>query len=237
MFEEQDPADWWKGAHRPQPRPIGPGRHAPAPLDPSLRLSDCMAEFMRRQEAAGVAPGTLKQSRLTLWSIGEFVACDPPRRELAAQTPAAYLDWLRTTPVAPRLAGSLPKRFTPESFRAFLRDPPRRKRAAPDLRSEQTCGRYWRHACPFFAMLDLDRRDRPNLDLPPPAVPLRSTVCDWWRDCLGGRHGGTPAERRRVVMTQALVLLTGMRIDECLAAREIQRGRESLRAFADAAFG
>ena len=55
--------------------------------------------------------------------------------------------------------------------------------------------------------------------LPPPLVPTRATVRGWWRDCLSGPAvAGSAADRRRVVLTQALVLATGMRIEECLAA-------------------
>jgi len=43
-------------------------------------------------------------------------------------------------------------------------------------------------------------------------------VRDWWRDALAGGVPPTAGRRRGVVLRQALILLTGMRIDEALEA-------------------
>ena len=154
----------------------------------ALKLSEAVAEFLRRQAERGIRQSTLTQFRLTAWSVIEFVGCDSPRRELPEDLPARYVEWLRTTPIAPRKSGTLPKTISPESVRAFFMWPPRKKKADGKQREEQTIGRYWRHAAPLFQWLglgtELHRDDRPNMALPPPLVPMRSDVADWWRDCL-----------------------------------------------------
>ena len=200
---------------------------APAKDRGVLRLSEEGAEFLRHQTARGLRPATLTQYRLAVWSFLEYVGCDllDPRRELPKDTNVQYVHWLRNTPIAPRKAHSLPKAITPASVRQFLLCPPRRSRPGA-LRQENTVGRQWRHAWPFLKWLGLpveieDRRQKPKLALPPPLVPSRATIRGWWADCLGtGQTAAMPpyAQRRRVVLTQALVLLTGMRIGEALRA-------------------
>jgi integrase len=179
----------------------------------------------------GLGDRSLSDYRNTLWSIIEFFACDPPIRELGDEAPRKYLAWLRETPVAPRRPRSLPREITPGTVSGFLGWPPKRA-AARGPRGEQTVGRYWRTAKGFFQFLGMPTAlaldERPNLALPPPLVPGKRDVARWWQEYLeegrdtraiaaGAYPRGSAAER--VVLMQALVLLTGMRLGECLAAR------------------
>ncbi|MGO9113382.1 MAG: hypothetical protein ACLP9L_29480 [Thermoguttaceae bacterium] len=189
---------------------------------PLLHLSEAAAAFLANQIARGLAKRTIEEYRLVLWSILEYAGCDPPIRELPGDTCVRYLRWLRVTPSAPRRSKTLPRNLSPGSVAGFFAFPGRRKQTA-SYRQEQTIGRYWRHAEPFFAFLGLkteieDKRDRPNLVLVPPLVPSRKTIRNWWRDALTGAIPPPPSKRRQVVLVQGLVLLTGMRIDEALEA-------------------
>ncbi len=189
---------------------------------PLLHLSEACAEWLGRERARGLAPLTLADIRLVLWSIIEFADGDPPQREMDAGFPLAYLHWLRATPMARRKAKSLPREFTRRSVAAFLAWPPRRERAT-GRRSEQRIGHYWTHAVGFFKFLglaipELAKHEEPNMAIPPPLVPTRGTVRAWWRDALRPAPGREPGAGRRVVLTQGLTLATGMRIDEALSA-------------------
>jgi len=187
-----------------------------------LKVSEAAAEFMRRQAARLREKRTLDEFRVKIWSFFEFLGCDPPQRELPGETPAKFLEWLRRTPIAPRKQ-RLPKEFSPPAVAGFFQFRPRRKKSDGQLRTEQTVGQYWRTIRPFLEFLglrtELEDLDRPNLALPPAMVPMRSTIRQWWEDCLAS--GESPCNRRRVVLTQGLVLCTGMRIKELLSARTI----------------
>lgn len=196
-------------------------------------LSSVAAEFIATIEERELDPATLAEYRTALWYLFEFVGCDAPCCELVAETPARFLDWLRKTPIAPRMSKTRPKGFTAAGVSAFFRWPPRKK-ATNKFRCEQTVGKYWRHIQPFFEYLgmptELKKRGaghRPNLDLPPALVPMRQTVIEWWQDTLTAvnmpastkrRRLPTASQRRHVVLVQGLVYLTGMRIEEALAA-------------------
>ena len=97
------------------PRPAA----LPATSRPLLRLSEAAAEWLTRETARGLAQRTLDDIRLVLWSVIEFAGCDPPQRELQEDFPAAYLHWLRVTPVAPRKAKTLPRAFARQWPRSF----------------------------------------------------------------------------------------------------------------------
>jgi len=196
-------------------------------------LSSVAAEFMTAVESRELDKDTLAEYRTALWYLFEFLGCDPPCRELAGDTPPKYLDWLRKTPISPRMSKTRPKVFTAAAVNAFFKWPPRKKTTAK-LRTEQTVGKYWRHIAPFFEFVglptELKKRGpgrKPNLDLPPALVPMRTTVVQWWADTLTAaampantkrRTLPTARQRRRVLLVQALVYLSGMRIEEALAA-------------------
>ena len=75
----------------------------PAPqARPLLKLSEAAAAFMEATRNRGLAARTIAEYRLAAWSVIEFIACDAPIRELACDTPARYVDWLRATPSSPR---------------------------------------------------------------------------------------------------------------------------------------
>ena len=202
---------------RAPPRPPAPAHW------PDATLATAAGDYLTRRRADLLSDSTIQADREMLWSVIEFVACDTPLRELMPDTAQQYLQWLRVTPSAPRKPRSLPKQITPASVSAFLTWPPKRTQTAKH-RNEQTIGRYWRHAKPFFRGLglaiELTRRQRPRMALPPNPVPTRKEVVRWWQEYLGGAAGtATAAERHRVVLTQGFVLLTGMRVGEALAAR------------------
>jgi len=131
------------------------------------------------------------------------------------------MEWLRTTPAAPRRPWSLPRKITPATVLDFLVKPPARAEAG-ELRDEQTIGHYWRMGRPLLEWMGLDvrlkRRERPDMTLPPPNVPPKRVVLKWWQETLGTDGTATKSDRRRVVLMQGLVLLTGMRIGEALKA-------------------
>jgi hypothetical protein len=194
-------------------------------------LSERAASFME-MIARGRKPRTVDEYRKTLWYIFEFVSCDCPARELGSDTAQRFLDWLTDTPIAPRKSKTLPERFSPQSVAAFFAWPPRRTKTET-LRQEVTILRYWHQSKPFFDFLGLpthlDRDQRPSAELPPPAVPGQQAIAAWWRDMLTAssmpessarkrRFLPQPAERRRVVLIQAFLYLTGLRMEEALIA-------------------
>jgi len=196
-------------------------------------LSSVASQFMEWLESRELDPATVAQYRIALWYFFEFVGCDCSARELADDTPAKFLEWLRNTPIAPRMTKTLPRTFTASGVSFFFRWPPRRKKAK-GLRVEQTVGRYWRHVSPFFEFAGLSTAlhkrgpgHRPNLDLPPALVPMRTTILNWWLDTLTAtsmpaktkrRLPPTACQRRCVTLIQGLIYLTGMRIEEALTA-------------------
>jgi integrase len=185
------------------------------------RLSEVFLEFLNWQRSRGRSPRTLLEYQSVFWGLVEFLQCDPPLRELPAEVMAGFLRWLREEPIRRRPAWSLPREINSATVGDFLRRPGRRLPAGPP-RSEQTIGRWYREADRFFRWAGLEcpieAEDRPNLALPPPLVPRRAEILAYWQQVLDGGWSCAAAVRRRVVLTQALVLLTGMRIGELLAA-------------------
>jgi integrase len=181
-------------------------------------LSDAAADFMAELKRSGVAARTVKGTQEDLWYFIEFCGADIPIRELRSDTPAKWLQWLRETPQRRRRPWSLPRQITPGTVSGFFAWPPKRA-AAGQPRSEQTIGRFWSSLRPFFDYLGLPtklhRDDRPNMALPPPLVPRRSDVREWWHEYLSLDRLAAP----RIVLMQAACLLTGMRIGELLGAR------------------
>jgi integrase len=214
----------------------GSARRTPASLDPKTRLSEAAAKFLADQEnQAGNRLRTLQEYSTAIWYVIEFAGADLAVEQLPADFARRWIEWLRMTPWSPRKPWTRPRRITAETVSAFLAWPPFRE-LCQGLRREQTIGRYWRHGRPFLASLGLDvrlpkkrrgsRRDggrdhAPRLALPPPLVPRRSDVIHWWRETLDPGNGPARASlRRRVVLMQGLVLLTGCRIGELLAAQQ-----------------
>jgi hypothetical protein len=186
-----------------------------------------------QENQAGNRLRTLQEYQTAIWYLIEFAGGDLAVADLPADFARRWIEWLRMTPARPRKAWTRPRRITPETVRAFLAWPGDRKPPSENPRREQTIGRYWRHGRPFLAALGLDvhlprkrrggaggRDHAPRLALPPPLVPRRSEVVAWWQETLDARNGTARASlRRRVVLVQALCLLTGCRIGELLAAR------------------
>jgi len=205
----------------------GPPRGLTAAIDtpyeppvarPLLRLSDGLAAFFTDWlPDRDLKAGTLAEYRKAAWMFVEFVGCDAPLRELPADTFRRFLRWLRGTAIAPRTPWSLPKAITPATVAAFLASAPSRETTQGDRR-EYSLQHYLAHVKPmleFFGIpTAIPRRERPTLRLPPPMVPSLETIAAWWRDAV--LHG---AKGVRVVLTQALVFLTAMRIEETLKAR------------------
>ncbi len=205
----------------------------PKTRDPSARLSVAAQRFL--DEAVSVYGNrwrTVQGKTCSIWYLIEFVGRDPAVGELPADLLRRWVEWLRTTPAAPRKPWTMPKRITPETVAAFLSWPPERSQTL-QRRSEQTLGRYIREARAFLAGLGLDvrlpkkrrgvpsRDHAPRLALPPPLVPAWSDIARWWSETLDPENG--PARdslRRRVVLMQGLVLCTGCRIGELLNARQ-----------------
>ncbi len=211
----------------------------PTNQNPNLKLSQAAADFMAQIEARELDPETVSEYRTAIWYLIEFVGCDAPLSELTAETPARFIDWLRKKPIAPRLAKTRPKTFTAAAVSAFFQWPPR-TRQTTRLRTEQTVGKYWRTIAPFLQAIglptELRKRGpgrRPCLDLPPALVPMKAQIVAWWQDTLTAaamrettkrRCPPTARQRRRVLLVQGLVYLTGLRIEEALAAllRDLQ---------------
>ncbi len=193
--------------------------------------------FMARQEnQAGNRLRTLQEYQTALWYVIEFAGRDAAVGELPADFARQWVQWLRMTPAAPRRAWTRPRTITAETVSAFFAWPPPRGQPSATPRREQTIGRFWRMGRPFLAGLGLEvalpKRPRggrglggrdyaPRLTLPPPLVPTRSQIAAWWQAMLDPGQGTARASlRRRAVLMQAWVLLTGMRIGEALAARQ-----------------
>ena len=211
-----------EGSHASTSTTMSSGADSPPPQTrPLLLLSGDSAEWFAREAARGAAKASLKLLRQTLWSIIEFVQSDSPTRELGENLPEQYLDWLTNVPTGPRRMWALPRDFSAATVKRFLSLPPRRQ--SENYRNEQTCGTYWRLAKPFFAHVGLDTavRKEPSCDIEAPWPPTRRAIAAWWQDCLQGPvcRDATAADRRRVVLVQSIIYLTGMRLKETLLAR------------------
>ncbi len=200
-----------------------PPAFVPPELWPDARLSDALTWHYQRLRG-----GTRwrKKRFYAFWELVKFLQGDFPLREVRFD-PNRFLCWLDATPIAPRLSRSLPPDFSHESLVRFLRQPPPTA-AGRGQRSEQRLGGLWRAVRPLAAWLhwptQLDERIRPSTALPEPWVPLLAEIGAWWREILArpaylpGRRGrAVPwTLRRRIVLTLALALLTGMRRGELL---------------------
>ena len=194
--------------------------HAAPASSPEIRpgllyVSTAAGDFLAAQAKSGISKGTLAKYRQGIWSLIEFLGGDYPTQELIKKDlTASWSTWLRETPAAPRRPGTLPKEITPDTVRSFLATPP--PRAKPGEFREQTVGSYFCYARKFLARLgcevELSKQDRPNLALPPPLVPTPAIVRDWWSGYLRDNRPRT----QRVVLMQAFLLLTGMRLGEAL---------------------
>jgi integrase len=201
---------------------------------PTLRLSEAAVRFLCYQRnVCGNAPRTIDEYETAIWYLIEFAAADSPIGQLDRQRfGRRWMEWLRTTPQQPYRPWSRPRQITPATVAAFLQwKPPRGQPGAP--RDEQTLGRYWRQGRRFLAAIGvstkLPRAPRgtvvandyaPETDEPRPLTVDELEIAEWWRETLDPSHGhARMTTRRRVVLMQALALLTGCRIGELLAAR------------------
>jgi hypothetical protein len=190
------------------------------PPGPDAALSEGIARLMLRLEQEGSAELTLAHYRQTAWSLFEFLGRDPPIGQLDRETAARWLDWLRTTFVYRRARGAYPKWFTPSSVSAFLACMPT-KRTQERLRSAGTVAQYRAQGCYILRWLgipvEMERRKRRKFHRLPPIVPKIEAIAARWQATLQA-PAVTPAHRRQVVLTQALILLWGVRLKEGLTA-------------------
>ena len=189
------------------------------PPPPTARLTEGIRCFLLRQEQEGSKAKTLAEYAGAAHSILEFLGHDPPIGELA-DTAANWLDWLRTTPHYRRDRDAYPKHFETESWLAFFAAPPP-KRSTGKLRGAETVAKYRRQGCRLLRWLgvsvELERRKRRKFRRLPPIVPKFDAIADRWRAVLASA-AVSEAHRRRVVLTQALILLWGTRVEEALTA-------------------
>ena len=124
---------------------------------PRLRLSEAAAAWLQQAELEDGNRATLADKRTALW----YVSRNSPGQRLhwrhAGGLLCAWVEWLRSTPQAPRKPWSMPRALTPESVRRFLLYPPAR-RLSDRPRSEQRIGHYWHSVRGFLAGLGLDTR-------------------------------------------------------------------------------
>ena len=203
------------------PSTIGPPRLVQPPAAESP-LSEGIAAFLARQEQEGAAQLTIRGYRETGWSLFEFLRCDPPLRELNQETLPRWLDWLRSTPIYRRKRGAYPPLFSRKSVSAFLAWPGA-KRSLPGgkPRSNATVTKKRIEAASMLRWLkvpvEIERRKRRTFHRLPPIVPHWDGIAARWQSYLAcGRV--SPAHCRQVVLTQALILLWGVRLSEALTA-------------------
>lgn len=209
------------GEHGQGGREKGEGRTA---AGPDRRLSDAAREFLATIADPDEArsPATINEYRYVVWSVFEFLGCDPPLRELTADLANQYVAWLKRTPVAPRCC-KLPRHVTAATVSAFFAWPPLRRKSTGRPPAAQTVKKKLTHAAPFFKFLGrppkLKKRERPSSFAPLVRVPKRSQVVAWWREYLDGSGPASPGHRRAVVMFQGALLLTGARLFDALGAK------------------
>ena len=211
----------------PQTIPIAPRHEEPTaprlvqPPPADALLSEGIAAFLARQAQEGAADLTIRGYRETAWSLLEFLG-NPPLRELNAETCARWLDWLRSTPAYRRKRGAYPADITRQSVSRFLADPsPKYSDGKP--RSASTIAKYCTQGGHLLRWLkvpvEIERRKRRKFRRLPPIVPKVDAIAQRWQAYLSA-PGGTAAHRRQVVLTQALILLWGVRVEEGLTALE-----------------
>jgi integrase len=190
--------------------------------DRDILLSDAISLYVSRRERLKRRPRTIADDRQSLWRLIEFLGANIPLSEFSRDAAADFCDWLRDRPIDRRKAGTVPKNFSPESIRAFVRAK-RPAIADPQLPSEQTVGHRWRHVSTFLGFCGLPRdagEATPRPRMLPVRVPTLAEIAGRWQSYLDPRHGdATAGERRRVCLAQAALLGTGMRLGEFLSAR------------------
>ena len=195
-------------------------RPAPPPVA-ECALSEGIDRFLLWLENQTAPPArTFAHYRQTAWSLIEFLACDPPLRELGPDAAQKWLDWLRTTMTYRRGRGSYPRQFTRQSVSAFLTWPPAKTtkeklRAAGTIAGHRTRGTK---AAPLAG-----RRGRNPAaeaqDLPPAAADRAQDRRHRrrWQATLAAERVSF-AHRRQIILTQGLILLWGVRVSEALTA-------------------
>lgn len=203
-----------------QPSSIPAPARLMQPPPPDAPLSEGIRCFLLRQEQEGAAELTLAEYRGAAWSLLEFLGLDPPLRELNRETAARWLDWLRTTPAYRRSRGAYPKHFTRQAVSDFFREPPP-KNEGVKMRGAETVAKYCRQGCRLLRWLnvpvEVERRKRKRFRRLPPIVPKFDAIAGRWKEVLASPAVPT-AQRRQIVLTQALLLLWGTRLAEGLTA-------------------
>ena len=177
-----------------------------------------------------LSPKTLDGNRSVAWSLFRFLGADLSLTALKKLHPtlaAEWLGWLRANPPTQAKAWSLPKTFSRESVAEFLKHCDATPEMAGKTRRRQLDRR------PLFAgrrqpTLQVAGPDGPppKKDLPrprrlPPMVPTIDELAARWREILNGQYGeATASQRRRVVLTQGFLLLTGLRKQEALLVEQ-----------------
>ena len=194
------------------------------PPPPTAHLSEGVRCFLLRQEQEGLATLSLAEYRGAAWSLFEFLQRDPPWGELGPDTAPRWMDWLRTTPIYRRKCGAYPRYFSPAAVAEFLATP-QPKLVSPNLpedraRGAKTVAKYRRQGCRILSWLgmrvEIERRKRKQHRRLPPIVPRFDTIAERWQAILAS--SASEEKRRRIVLTQALILLWGTRLTEGLTA-------------------
>ena len=191
-----------------------------------MLAGDVVQCYIEHRLSSGKRPRTLQSDRQAGWSILRFLQSNAPLRELSADLPQKWFAMLCNSDAVQAKPCSLPRDFSRASVQRFFE----MERATPPLpiaghaqRSEWTLNRSGRTRAPIWRWLGLDARlepaERPRLGLPDPLVPTVEEIGDYWRRVL--LESPLPlAKRKRVVRTQAVLLLTGMRVTEALLSSE-----------------
>ena len=166
------------------------------------------------------------------WSLLRFVGADLSLLALQKLHPnlaAEWIAWLRATEPTQAIPWSLPKGFTQQGVAEFLRDcqlHPPRPMAGKTRRRNATVNRCWRDGGSQLLKwlgqpAKLTRQELPKRGCPTPFVPTIDDLVGDWQGILTARTGAaTPSQRRRVVLTQAFLLLTGLRKGEALLVEQ-----------------
>jgi hypothetical protein len=191
-----------------------------------MLTGDVIQRYMEHRAAAVKSQRTLQSDRQAGWSILRFLEANPPLRELSEGLPQQWFAHLCDTDAAKARPRSLPRDFSRANVQRFFEleaTSPPEVMAGHEQRAEHTLNRCWAHGAPIWRWLGLeawlDPEQRPRLTLPDPLVPTVDEIAEYWRQLLTcGRIA--PAKRRRIVQTQGVLLLSGMRITEALLASE-----------------
>lgn len=189
-------------------------------------LSEVAAELLAEAQRDGLAKVTRDEKRSAFLKLFRYLGCDPPLRDLTADTPAEFVRWLRATPRFRNPQGSVPRSIDRPSIQRYLERVRSIELPALPPPEEKSLSRDWTWVSQLLRRAGLDtsltRRDRFALDDLPVRLPALDVVAARWQDLLGKTATMTWIDGRdawRVVRVQALLMLTGMRLGECLAAR------------------